>query len=406
MLTGPVDDATLRALYRRCAAFAFPSLYEGFGLPVLEALRCGAAVVAGATPRSPRSRATPRFWSTPPTPPRSPPASSPFLAMNCVPGRCDGKARRAAGFTWARRRGATLKRPLESLAEVPRPAGHIESVRPALREPCATLPASPSSSPLPPTASGVAKYAEALIEALGEHHAIDLFHDAARVPLRAVPIGRGRLLRSSGVHAGRSGPALPCASSTRWATRRRTCSSTRRLLKRPGVVVLHDPSLVFFHYERAVRLGRRPRKLPARAQGHAPRPRRRLGTAAGAMERRRPAAMARALVDAGLDMNRRSSGWPARVVVHSRERSGGSGRSAPPSRSSCRSGPTRSARPIATPRPARVSGSPAEALVVASFGIVHPVEAQRRGHRRVRGARPIGPAAPSSSSSVRRPTTA
>ncbi|MCA1686058.1 MAG: glycosyltransferase family 4 protein, partial [Planctomycetia bacterium] len=47
VLTGPVDDPTLRALYRRCAAFAFPSLYEGFGLPVLEALRCGAAVVAG-----------------------------------------------------------------------------------------------------------------------------------------------------------------------------------------------------------------------------------------------------------------------------------------------------------------------------------------------------------------------
>jgi glycosyltransferase involved in cell wall biosynthesis len=46
-LTGRVDDRTLRALYRRCAAFVFPSLYEGFGLPILEALRCGAAVVAG-----------------------------------------------------------------------------------------------------------------------------------------------------------------------------------------------------------------------------------------------------------------------------------------------------------------------------------------------------------------------
>ena len=38
---------TLRTLYRRCAAFAFPSLYEGFGLPLLEAMLCGAAVVAG-----------------------------------------------------------------------------------------------------------------------------------------------------------------------------------------------------------------------------------------------------------------------------------------------------------------------------------------------------------------------
>ena len=36
--TGWVDDANLDYLYRNCAAFIFPSIYEGFGLPVLEAL--------------------------------------------------------------------------------------------------------------------------------------------------------------------------------------------------------------------------------------------------------------------------------------------------------------------------------------------------------------------------------
>lgn len=41
------DDATLRALYRRAAAFVFASRYEGFGLPLLEAMQCGAVVVAG-----------------------------------------------------------------------------------------------------------------------------------------------------------------------------------------------------------------------------------------------------------------------------------------------------------------------------------------------------------------------
>jgi glycosyltransferase involved in cell wall biosynthesis len=39
----PVDD--LRALYAGCALFAFPSLYEGFGMPPLEAMACGAPVV-------------------------------------------------------------------------------------------------------------------------------------------------------------------------------------------------------------------------------------------------------------------------------------------------------------------------------------------------------------------------
>jgi glycosyltransferase involved in cell wall biosynthesis len=42
---GQVGDRTLAELYRRCAAFCYPSLGEGFGLPVLEAMAAGAAIV-------------------------------------------------------------------------------------------------------------------------------------------------------------------------------------------------------------------------------------------------------------------------------------------------------------------------------------------------------------------------
>jgi glycosyltransferase involved in cell wall biosynthesis len=52
---GHVDDDTLAALYRACTVFAYPSLYEGFGLPILEAMSYGAPVVAARSSSLPEA---------------------------------------------------------------------------------------------------------------------------------------------------------------------------------------------------------------------------------------------------------------------------------------------------------------------------------------------------------------
>lgn len=59
VFTGYVSDAELCALYNLCSLFVFPSLYEGFGLPVLEAMNCGAPVIASNTSSLPEIVAEP-----------------------------------------------------------------------------------------------------------------------------------------------------------------------------------------------------------------------------------------------------------------------------------------------------------------------------------------------------------
>lgn len=49
ILTGFVSEDDLVLLYNACTLFVFPSWHEGFGLPALEAMRCGKAVIAGNT---------------------------------------------------------------------------------------------------------------------------------------------------------------------------------------------------------------------------------------------------------------------------------------------------------------------------------------------------------------------
>ncbi len=53
VITGRVSDREMQQLYNLCHLFVFPSWHEGFGLPALEAMACGAAVIGSNTTSMP-----------------------------------------------------------------------------------------------------------------------------------------------------------------------------------------------------------------------------------------------------------------------------------------------------------------------------------------------------------------
>lgn len=62
---GRVDDDELTALYRGALAFLFPSLYEGFGIPPVEAQQCGCPVIAARAASLPEVLGDSAVWVDP-----------------------------------------------------------------------------------------------------------------------------------------------------------------------------------------------------------------------------------------------------------------------------------------------------------------------------------------------------
>ena len=65
---GYVDREVLPALYRRAAGVVFPSLFEGLGIPPLEALSCGCAVAAAQVAALPEVLGRHAIWFDPTEP--------------------------------------------------------------------------------------------------------------------------------------------------------------------------------------------------------------------------------------------------------------------------------------------------------------------------------------------------
>jgi len=165
------SDEELEALYNLCKLFIFPSLYEGLGLPILEAMICGAPVIASNNSSLPevvgRSDALFDVSSDQAV------TASIYKALTDDAFRADLAAfgpERAKQFSWQN----TAQRAwdaLESLQErnqlaVPR-AISVSSGQPRLRL--------AHVSPLPPQKSGIAHYCSTLLPHLETFFGIDLF---------------------------------------------------------------------------------------------------------------------------------------------------------------------------------------------------------------------------------------
>ena len=375
--TGPVDDPTLRALYRRCASFLFPSRYEGFGLPILEALACGASVVAGDNSAQPEVAGDAALLVNADDPEAVASALARLLTDGALARTLrDRGPARAARFRWDDVAGRVLGA-LETPGDHPR-AG--VSKRPSSGRPRLAL-----FTPLPPTPSGVAEYAVPLAEALGRFYEVDLFHDE-----KAFPFARFGL-RGSGCFDHRLFDQIDRVRPYRAVVYQLGNSPAHvfaddALRKRPGLVILHDLSLGSFHYERATRRGGGLDAFrEALEEAHPDR----AGEFPALLARWSddPPGMVRGLNDAGLDMNRGVVDRALGVVVHSRS---ALARLGPEAAGKARVVPL-GADPTPHPSNARTRaeararlGLPVDALIVASFGSVHPSK------RNVEGLRAFG----------------
>ena len=176
VLTGYVTDEDLADLYRSCELFVFPSLHEGFGLPALEAMMCGAPVIGSNTSSIPEviGRDDAMFD------PRSESAIAALMqrALQDDAFRDSLKSHalsQAARFSWDNTARTALAAIEEAHAARPRSAAPPHKARPRLA----------MVAPLPPSKSGIAQYTSELLPALAQYYDIELVHDQPEVRLPA-----------------------------------------------------------------------------------------------------------------------------------------------------------------------------------------------------------------------------
>lgn len=175
VLTGYVRSSDLVRLYQLCELFVFPSWHEGFGLPVLEAMACGAAVIGADTSSIPEviGRQDALFD------PHSVEAITAKLAQMLQDP--DLRAELAAygvlrskGFGWDR----CARVALDAMRALHRKRASDRSIDATLSQPLRRL---AFVSPLPPERSGIADYSAELLPALARYYQIEVVTDQTEI---------------------------------------------------------------------------------------------------------------------------------------------------------------------------------------------------------------------------------
>jgi glycosyltransferase involved in cell wall biosynthesis len=227
IITGYVEDTVLRALYQAASLFVFPSRYEGFGLPVLEAIQCGCPAISSNTSSLPEVLDWPDATFTPTAPESIAGLVERALTDDAYRAELVVQCRRGAQrHTWPR----VVQRVLDACSQF--------SDQPRRRS---TRPRIALVGPFPPGRSWTAGYNAQLAERLAPHCDLDCFaepaesrdFDTRRRAYRMFP-------------AAAFGHALsPSAYHLVLYTIGRDRDTAYRLLTRtyPGVVWLHDLAL-------------------------------------------------------------------------------------------------------------------------------------------------------------------
>lgn len=177
VLTGFVSEQDLLLLYQDCALFIFPSWHEGFGLPALEAMSCGAPVIAANTSSLPEviGRADALFD------PRNEVAITTKLHQVLTDGAfrsglCLHGLEQAKKFSW----DASAKTAIAAFEE--QYARHKSTIQVGVLTQFQTpKPKLAFFSPLPSARSGIAYYCAELLPELASFYDIELIVDQAAV---------------------------------------------------------------------------------------------------------------------------------------------------------------------------------------------------------------------------------